>query len=84
MVERYVKLKPFLDTADDDSAVYMLSPLEEERFHEVLEEIKDFEPVSKKLQEETSRIRERFELATVNEKLSAPGMVEVTGADGAR
>eukprot|EP00644_Phytophthora_capsici_P019588 jgi/Phyca11/133604/e_gw1.585.2.1 len=52
MVERYFKLKPFLDSADGDLAAYMPSPLEERRLRTTLDDLKDFESVSKKLQEE--------------------------------
>lgn len=52
MVERYFKLKPFLDSADDDLAAYMPSPLEERQLRSTLDDLKDFESVSKKLQEE--------------------------------
>ncbi|KAF1792151.1 Ribonuclease H-like domain [Phytophthora cactorum] len=53
MVERYFKLKPFLDSVDDELAVYMPSPLEEKRLRGDLDDLKDFESVSKILQEES-------------------------------
>ncbi|KAG2876519.1 hypothetical protein PC118_g21587 [Phytophthora cactorum] len=43
MVERYFKLKPFLDAVDDELAVYMPSPLEDKRLCGALDELKDFE-----------------------------------------
>ncbi|KAG2896282.1 hypothetical protein PC119_g18699 [Phytophthora cactorum] len=43
MVERYFKLKPFLDSVDDELAVYMPSPLEEKRLRGALDDLKDFE-----------------------------------------
>ncbi|KAG6942498.1 hypothetical protein JG688_00018085 [Phytophthora aleatoria] len=52
MVERYFKLKPFLDSVDDELAVYMSFPLEDKRLCGALNELKYFESVSKKLQDE--------------------------------
>ncbi|KAG3230797.1 hypothetical protein PI124_g24106 [Phytophthora idaei] len=43
MVERYFKLKPFLDSVDDELAVYMPPPLEDKRLCGALDELKDFE-----------------------------------------
>ena len=52
MIERSFQLKPYFDYNDRDLVTYLLSPSEELLLESVSDKMKNFESVSKKLQEE--------------------------------
>ena len=50
MVDRYFKLKPFIDEDDEDFQIFILSKKEEKRLSVLFNILKDFESVNKALQ----------------------------------
>ena len=58
MVERYIKLRPFLDESDTDIVLLMLSPAEEIQIRVLHENLQKINSVSKKLQTEGTNLYE--------------------------
>ena len=50
MLTRYFKLRPFTDTKDPEPLPYVLIPQKQNEIENYLEDLKNFESVSKKLQ----------------------------------